>query len=586
MRTERTPANWTIGAVLALTVIFYVWPLALDIPLLDPDEGLHAAIAQEMLARGDFVTPRFLGEPFLDKPILYFWALLASLRVAGETEFAVRLPGLLFGWLGALTTSMLAYGLAGKRVAWLAFCFYATSILPLALNQAAVHDVALIPWTNLALLFLWRAERRGTTGATLTEAAVAGLFVGLAMLTKGLAGVALVGLPFAVWLVWQRRLTVRMCAAGLATLVVGAALAAPWYLAMERGQPGYLHYFFIDRHLLGFMTTTQIHGDRPWWYYVPIVAGGAWPWVVYAPFAVRRSSDTARPTWTSLVWIWIVVDLVLLSTAKSKLVTYVLPVFPAIAMLAGVAWTSVADRARDDPRSPHGFTAAIWVHAIAGSILVPVALVLARGEFGVDFGRAAWIGAVALVGGYVWVLAEWYEFRAGFSTAVGSALRRTKGRLTPAPTGGETGALAARVLVIQVGLVTAMFVLVMTVAFRPVAEQFSARSVARHFNERGALPPQIWIVDERVGSLVFYLDGSLRRGLTPAQIENVPLGLVLGRLPTAPPEVAVVLAERDVRRFARGIDLTGVPYEPAGRHRIYATGPLRERMLKIIGGVR
>jgi hypothetical protein len=131
-----------------------------------------------------------------------------------------------------------------------------------------------------------------------------------------------------------------------------------------------------------------------------------------------------------------------------------------------------------------------------------------------------------------------------------------------------------------------MFVLVMTVAFRPVAEQFSARSVARHFNERGALPPQIWIVDERVGSLVFYLDGSLRRGLTPAQIENVPLGLVLGRLPTAPPEVAVVLAERDVRRFARGIDLTGVPYEPAGRHRIYATGPLRERILKIIGGVR
>jgi hypothetical protein len=106
-------AHAAAAAAIVLTVVLYVWPLTLGAPIIDPDEGLHAAIAQEMLDRGDAVMPRFLGEPFLDKPILYFWALMASLRAFGASELAVRLPGLLFGWLGALTTALLAWQMAG-----------------------------------------------------------------------------------------------------------------------------------------------------------------------------------------------------------------------------------------------------------------------------------------------------------------------------------------------------------------------------------------------------------------------------------------------------------------------------------------
>jgi len=77
-----------VSVALALVVA----PLVANAPLFDPDEGLHAAIAQEMVLRGDYVTPTFLGEPFLDKPILFFWAEAASLRVLGDREAAVRLP--------------------------------------------------------------------------------------------------------------------------------------------------------------------------------------------------------------------------------------------------------------------------------------------------------------------------------------------------------------------------------------------------------------------------------------------------------------------------------------------------------------
>ena len=82
-------------ALLAIVIaaVMFVFPLFVPFPLLDPDEGLHASIAQEMVERGDWITPRFLGQPFFDKPILYFWIQAVSLRLFGSNEAAVRLPG-------------------------------------------------------------------------------------------------------------------------------------------------------------------------------------------------------------------------------------------------------------------------------------------------------------------------------------------------------------------------------------------------------------------------------------------------------------------------------------------------------------
>src|ERR687890_207500 len=98
-------------AFVAVAVALVLAPLVASAPLFDPDEGLHAAIAQEMVRRGDYVTPTFLGQPFLDKPILFFWAEAASLRLFGHNETAVRIPPLLFGLLGTLAVALLARSL-------------------------------------------------------------------------------------------------------------------------------------------------------------------------------------------------------------------------------------------------------------------------------------------------------------------------------------------------------------------------------------------------------------------------------------------------------------------------------------------
>ena len=147
----------TAPLVVCLATVLYVGPLFLDAPLTDPDEGLHAVIAQEMHERGDFVVPRVLGRAFLDKPILFFWTQLASISAFGMNTAAARLPGMLFALIGIVTTGWVARVFFDGATGWVAATCYASMVLPLLLAQAPVHDMALVPFTNLALGFLWRA---------------------------------------------------------------------------------------------------------------------------------------------------------------------------------------------------------------------------------------------------------------------------------------------------------------------------------------------------------------------------------------------------------------------------------------------
>jgi 4-amino-4-deoxy-L-arabinose transferase-like glycosyltransferase len=321
-----------LGIVLTL---LYVSPLFLDAPLTDPDEGLHAAISQEMVERGDVIVPRFLGTPFLDKPILFFWAQAASLHVFGMHTASARLPGVLFAILGIATTGWLAWVLFSgvkegetERARMAAVC-YATMVLPFLLAQAPVHDMAIVPFANLALGALWRARAPGRECGRYVV--LAGVALGLSILTKGLAAVAIVGIGYTAYLLVTRSLDRRLLLQGLLVLMIAAGVALPWYAAMEAREPGYLNYYFADRHLLGFTTGSQRHSGQPWWYYVPLLAGGGLPWIV----SIARGRLRARRSEAEkLLWVVLASTILLLTIAGSKAVTYLLPVMPLVAIVA------------------------------------------------------------------------------------------------------------------------------------------------------------------------------------------------------------------------------------------------------------
>jgi 4-amino-4-deoxy-L-arabinose transferase-like glycosyltransferase len=557
--------RWWMILAAALVVIIFVFPLVVHFPLLDPDEGLHASIAQEMVERGDWLTPHFLGKPFLDKPILYFWCQAISLRTFGFSEAAVRLPGLIFGLLGAITTGMLGGRLFGSKAGWISCIFYSTMFLPAALAQVATHDVALVPGVNLALLCLWESDRVSSAFARWRFIAAAGLLLGLTILAKGLVGVAIVGAAYGGYILITRRLTVAICLRGLAVITVAALVGSTWFVAVEIEHPGFIYYYFVERHVLGFATGTQTHGEAPWWYYLPIVLGGGLPWIGFLPVTVKdmfvkriKNSETESPHpnplrtptegWSGegtcvdalpkgegmLLFCWLIGGTLLLSVSHSKLVTYIWPVFPAVAILAAVGWARFLDGTLSE-NARRGLLSTFYFASFTGPMVLPLLLFVVYKAYKIDFPWPVWIGLclagmAALVPLVFFKKQQWRAMTAG--AAISAAVQ---------------------------------FVAVLTLALPVAAEKFTARELAAHFNGTGRIPDRLCLAEQRLGSLIFYLDPVLRSKLKPDQI----MVLTKQNRTQIPPDAIIVLPEMRVARAEKYLDLDGLHYQTVGRYRIY-----------------
>src|SRR5262245_33443806 len=524
------------GAFALLAIALVAAPLLASAPLFDPDEGLHAAIAQEMVERGDYVTPTFLGQPFLDKPILFFWAEAASLRLFGHHEAAIRIPPLLFGLLGMLAVAGLGRALFGERAGLVAGIAYGTMLLPLGVSQVAVHDVGLVPFMTVACwcLFAGVREPAETPSArrTVLAGVVAGICLRLSLLHKGLVGVVFTGIFGAALAVYRpsaiRRLALALTIAG----VIAVLVAAPWYVAMERAHPGYLHYYFVERHLQGYLTTTQRHAGRPFWYYLPIVLGGTLPWTGYLVGAAR----SARAEGLRLVvWGWFAIGLVFLSIGESKLVTYALPLFPALAIIVGEYLASSAVRA------------AFLVHVIALALLPPLGLIGIRWKYGP-------------VEVSTWIVVVLFSL---LTIGAGRQARRS----------GTGHGFIAWIAGMSICALAGM----MTVVPR-VADWMTSRDFAAVLNRDGVLPPRVSVLDERIGSLVFYLDPPLRADASRHRLYEATYSDAVALARVDPPDAVLAVRNTHLPHFNRLFPSPPVPFATAGTFSLFRAEALRQAM--------
>ena len=522
----------------AVALLLVLAPLVANAPLFDPDEGLHASIAQEMLARGDLVTPTFLGAPFLDKPILFFWAEAASLRVFGHRELAIRVPPLLFGLLGMLSVAWLGRALFGGRAGLSAGIIYGTMILPIGVSQVAVHDIGLIPFMCAACCCLFAVTTRAGAGRAAGLGVAAGVLLGLSILTKGLVGCVFATI-FAFCVAAQRRTAVRDLAVALVVAgVVSIVVAAPWYWAMERAHPGYLHYYFVERHLQGYLTATQRHAGRPWWYYVPIVLGGALPWTGYLIAAARSAG---RDPLRLAMWAWFGIGLVFLSVGESKLVTYALPLFPAVAILANTGTVPVFSSGGFVTKFACGLQAIVLVG-------LPVAALLALQWKYHAHHPALWIPLTVSAGCSAYALWRAWHIRPSERTITWLA----------------TASMAS--------LVGLMIVL------PRAAEWMTSRDLAAALNTRGTLPPRVSIVDERIGSLVFYLSPALRAQATSDRLVEATFADAVMRTRVDPDEAIVAIRRSQLDRFNRLFPRPPQADAQAGTFTIFRTVTLKETL--------
>src|SRR5579871_4709896 len=285
-RSRRVATALLLVAVVTLPFFYRLgaWPL------FDPDEGRNAEVAREMVASGRWGVPRFDGQPYLDKPALFFWAVATAFRVGGVGETTARLPSALAAVATVGLTFAIAHLLFGARRGVLAAGIVATSPLVLVFARLVIFDMLLTALVTAALYCLLRARLGGAPARWLPAAGAA---MGLATLTKGPVGIAV---PLLVWLAGRgalppparRARAVDVAAAGL----VAAAVVVPWLACVLRSEPGFLRYALVDETWLRLTSSARFHRGGPPYYYLETLAWALGPWLVMllagAPGLVRR----------------------------------------------------------------------------------------------------------------------------------------------------------------------------------------------------------------------------------------------------------------------------------------------------------
>ncbi|HKB07541.1 MAG TPA: glycosyltransferase family 39 protein, partial [Candidatus Polarisedimenticolia bacterium] len=237
--------------------------------LWERDEGRYADVAREMLARGDYVTPRIDGAVFLDKPPLVYWVTAASLSIWGGGETGARFGQLLFAAGILLVTRRLGQLLFDRRRANIALMVLASSLGFFTSSHLLTLDLGLTFFVSLALCcFLsgWRAGQGGRRAYLGMFAAVAG-----GVLSKGPIAGFLVAAPIACYLTLRREWRRAGELPWVAGTLLFLAISAPWYVAVALINPEFLSYFFVHENLARFGTTVH-HHTGPWYYYVAVAA--------------------------------------------------------------------------------------------------------------------------------------------------------------------------------------------------------------------------------------------------------------------------------------------------------------------------
>jgi 4-amino-4-deoxy-L-arabinose transferase-like glycosyltransferase len=388
-----------------LLIFAFALLLFVELPgswLAEPDEARYAEVPREMLATGDWVTPRLNGMHYFEKPVLLYWANAASMSVIGQNPYGARLPTRLAA-LGIVAMLMLMLGVGDDREtgAWAALIFLAMP-LGFALGRFVLTDMLLASLMTLTFLaqrrFLLERERERPAGRWL---ALVGLGAGLSVLTKGLVGIVLPGLVLVLWAGltsrWRRIAESLLSPAPLVFL----AVAAPWFVAVERASPGFNYIFFVREHLLRYATPESKRGG-PIYYFLAVFIAGFLPWTFLLRRVWSRLQESRRARgleWLDDLYValWFGVIFVFFSISRSKLIPYLLPAMPAAAILA----------ARAIRRTTHGWSRTLLVYAVVISIVIMSGLGygLASGQLR-SYGGVAYatLGGAALVGGAWWAV--------------------------------------------------------------------------------------------------------------------------------------------------------------------------------------
>ncbi|KER67768.1 4-amino-4-deoxy-L-arabinose transferase [Burkholderia cepacia] len=336
---SRLPLN-RITLVLLVIALAIVWfaPLGLR-HLIPSDEGRYAEMAREMFVTGDWITPRYNGYKYFEKPPLQTWMNALTFAWFGIGEWQARLYTAVASFAGILLVGFTGARLFNPLSGFLAAVVLASSPYWNLMGHFNALDMGLAFWMTLSLCSLLLAQRPG-----LRPAAARGWMwacwaaMAFAVLSKGLVGLILPGAVLVLytliardWALWKRLYLVS-------GLVIFFAIVTPWFVLVQQRNPEFFNFFFIVQQFRRYLTPEQ-NRPGPLYYFVPVLLVGFLPWLSVAWQSIRHALRMPRqPNGFSpmlVLLIWSAFIFLFFSASHSKLISYVLPVAPALALIIG-----------------------------------------------------------------------------------------------------------------------------------------------------------------------------------------------------------------------------------------------------------
>jgi 4-amino-4-deoxy-L-arabinose transferase-like glycosyltransferase len=345
--------------------------------LTNPDEVFYAQTAKEMMHQKSWMTPYLFGQPQFEKPIFTYWLLRFGFEVFGVSSFSARLFPALWGILGVL--AVYGLGLAafkdGRRAMWAAF-FMMSNSLYIGLSRTVFTDLFFTVFILFSLAsFYWGYSDAKKKGIGILLFFV---FSALAVLTKGPLGFLIPVLTALSFLLFRKELRFLFCKETILGFLTFCLIAVPWYaLMIIKYGLAFMQEFFYNDHIRRLFEAEHLSNDT-WFFYPVSVIGCMFPWSFYLISGVGhwfRSLRSDKTSFYIFLTCWVAVVLLIFQPAHSKLVSYIFPLFPALALFLGDYIVSSLDT-----KPSRLFCAAAWMTTLF-LLLVPAGLFFATIRF-------------------------------------------------------------------------------------------------------------------------------------------------------------------------------------------------------------
>jgi 4-amino-4-deoxy-L-arabinose transferase-like glycosyltransferase len=312
-----------------------IWFGSLDFrPLIPSDEARYAEIAREMYVTGDWITPRYNGYKYFEKPPLQMWATSVVFEIFGVGNWQARLWSALTGFLTIVFVGITSTKLFNSRVGWLSSIILASSPMWIIAGHLSSLDIALSSFLAAALCSLLLSQHSENSNTQRNWVWLCWAFMALAVLSKGLIGIVLPSLVLIFYCIsiwdWKILNQIRIISGSLIFLII----TAPWFVLVSIKNPEFLEFFFIHEHFQRFAQNSH-NRNGPIYFFIPLLLVGILPWVPQLPMAFMSAIKRTKNSYlvNRLLICWVVIIFVFFSISSSKLPGYIIPIFPAIAIL-------------------------------------------------------------------------------------------------------------------------------------------------------------------------------------------------------------------------------------------------------------